>query len=74
MHYTGSDASQLKGNFQCCSCNRIITMKGNYKDRLPPCPYEKKGTYYTKTQLSKNNNLNFVLNEKKALENASYHV
>lgn len=46
MNHTGDDASNHKGNFECLHCHRVITMHGNYKDKFPPCPWEKIGTDY----------------------------
>lgn len=51
MKYTGEDASNEVGYFRCKSCNRIIQMMGNYKDRFPPCPWEQIGTMYEQVTL-----------------------
>ncbi|MGL5931291.1 MAG: hypothetical protein ACRCY7_00050 [Cetobacterium sp.] len=48
IYHTGEDASKERGNFECIHCHGIITMLGNYKDKFPPCPWEKIGTDYIK--------------------------
>lgn len=38
-NHTGDDASNIKGLFKCSKqgCTGTIHMKGNYKDKFPPC-------------------------------------
>ncbi|MGL4934869.1 MAG: hypothetical protein ACRCZO_04335 [Cetobacterium sp.] len=58
MFHTGEDASTQKGNFECIHCKNILTMHGNYKDKFPPCPWEKIGTDYVQVSLITNGSNN----------------
>lgn len=52
MLHTGDDAQNKAGHYECCSCNKVITMLGNYKDKMPPCPWEKTGVFYKKVSMT----------------------